>query len=230
MILKQNAILSIIFIVLLITSFIFVFSDGIPMLETSPDEITEGEETEEVDEREDKYITIEYLKNNYSVYRGNAEGYGGELVIDLVFDNDNIIDIIIVKDSETESIAEPAFEKLIEDMLEKQSPEVDIVSGATDTSKAMIEAVKKAKGKSTEILLGQAEGYGGELIVKVILEEDEIIDIFVVEDSETDSIAEPAFEKLIEDMLKKQSPEVDIVSGATDTSEAMIEAVKKTLE
>ncbi len=137
---KQNFLSSLFFIVLLLVAFLFIFSDGIPMLETVP----EDEVDEEIEDVKEVDLTEDYLKQGYNIYRGSAEGYGGEMVIDVVFNNGEIIDIIIVKDSETDRIAEPAFEQLIEDMLEKQSPDVDIVTGATDTSKALMEAVEKA--------------------------------------------------------------------------------------
>ena len=80
------------------------------------------------------------LKNGtYSAY---AQGYGGEFKVDVVFKDDKIADIYVNEHNETPSIGGVAIEQLINKMKEKNSYEVDIVSGATRTSSAMIEAVK----------------------------------------------------------------------------------------
>ncbi|MFW6270683.1 MAG: FMN-binding protein, partial [Bacillota bacterium] len=70
------------------------------------------------------------------------------------------------------------------------------------------------------------EGMHGDIKVEVAVEEGNITDIEVVEHSETEDIAEPAFEELIEDMKENQEVEVDTVSSATLSSEGLIEAVK----
>jgi len=43
---------------------------------------------------------------------------------------------------------------------------------------------------------------------------------------ETPGISDPAIEEIPKRMVKTNSPEVDIVSGATKTSNGIIEAVK----
>ena len=169
--------------------------------------------------------------------RGIAEGFGGELAVDVRIDNGDIAGIEIAQHSETPSIADSAFEELIYAVIETQSTEVDVVSGATKTSEAFLQAIRQALGELNaeiptpgDIFRGIAEGFGGELVVDVQLENGSIADIQVAEHSETASIAEPAFEELIYAVIETQSTEIDIVSGATKTSEAFLRAVQQALD
>ncbi|WP_081453747.1 FMN-binding protein [Eremococcus coleocola] len=52
--------------------------------------------------------------------------------------------IINFRESETEIFTSDASKKVIQSIIEKHSPDVDVISGATMTPKAIIDAVKKA--------------------------------------------------------------------------------------
>ena len=71
-----------------------------------------------------------------------------------------------------------------------------------------------------------AQGYGGEFKVEVVFKDDVISDIYVKEHNETPSIGGVAIEQIITKMKEKNSYQVDVVAGATRTSNAMIDAVK----
>ncbi len=73
-------------------------------------------------------------------------------------------------------------------------------------------------------------GYGGEFKIKVVLKEDKIEEIEILEHNETKGVGTLAFEYVVEQILDKQTTEVDGVSGATLTSNAIKEAVNKSLE
>lgn len=55
-----------------------------------------------------------------------------------------ILFIINFRESETEIFTSDASKKVIQSIIEKHSPDVDVISGATMTPKAIIDAVKKA--------------------------------------------------------------------------------------
>lgn len=78
--------------------------------------------------------------------------------------------------------------------------------------------------------LATAKGYGGDFEVKVTLRDDKIIDIQTSEHHETPSIGGVAIEQMIENMKKENRCDVDIVSGATKSSQAMIEAVSDAMK
>src|SRR5690606_11104509 len=117
-------------------------------------------------------------------YRASADGFGGELVIDVTVEGGKIADIEVVESQETRVNADTAFKELIPAIIEAQGP-VEAVSGATFTSKALLEAVEKAVSGVTEaskaagpfaILVedgtyrGSADGFGVELVIDVTVE------------------------------------------------------------
>ncbi|HPT82512.1 MAG TPA: FMN-binding protein [Limnochordia bacterium] len=167
------------------------------------------------------------------VYVGRAQGFGGEVVVDVTISGGRITAIAVRPHDETPFIAGPAIETLVAKMIETQSPEVEAVSGATYTSNALIAAVKqavrKAEGFKDGVYTGTAEGFGGPLTVEVTVANGAIAKVVVLENSETPFIAEEAFKKLPEAIVANQSWDVDVVSGATYTSKAIIAAVEAAL-
>jgi uncharacterized protein with FMN-binding domain len=132
-------------------------------------------------------------------------------------------------------------------MIEKQTLDVDAVSGATFTSEGIINAVKDAlmpfavrKDEAsgpvdiTKLPDGTYEGSGkglfGPIKVSVTMQGGKITDIKVLEHKETAGISDPAFTYVPKDIIEKQTLDVDTVSGATFTSEGVIEAVKNALQ
>lgn len=73
-------------------------------------------------------------------------------------------------------------------------------------------------------------GYGGDFEMTVIIKDDKITDITVGENDETPSIGGVAIEQLITNMKEKQSDDIEIVSGATKTSQGMINAYQDILK
>ena len=78
------------------------------------------------------------------VFTGAAMGMGGELTVELTIDKGAMTDLKVTKHAETAGIADPALEQVPAAILEAQSVEVDSVSGATITSKAIMDATAAA--------------------------------------------------------------------------------------
>lgn len=72
-------------------------------------------------------------------------------------------------------------------------------------------------------------GYGGDFDMKVTIKDDKILDVIVGENNETPSIGGVAIEQLILQMKEKQNNDIEVVSGATKTSNGMINAYKEIL-
>lgn len=70
---------------------------------------------------------------------------------------------------------------------------------------------------------------GGDVKVKVTMDGDKIAKIEVLSHNETAGISDPAFAAIPDAIIAAQSTTVDAVSGATKTSEALIEAVNDAL-
>ncbi|MPW27023.1 FMN-binding protein [Alkalibaculum sp. M08DMB] len=73
-------------------------------------------------------------------------------------------------------------------------------------------------------------GIHGEIKVEVTVEGESISDISIISHNETEGIGTIVFDKYPELIIEAQSTEVDNISGATVTSEALKEAVSNALE
>lgn len=74
-------------------------------------------------------------------YTAVVEGFGGDMEVAVTFVGGNITDIEIVEDNETPFIAANAFKQVIPAIIDAQSTDVEVVSGATVTSEAVMAAV-----------------------------------------------------------------------------------------
>lgn len=113
----------------------------------SEDTSTETAVTERADENEKVEDTKEEETKEVEVdpdaTEGTAKGYKGEVVAHVSFDGDKISNIH-VDHHETEGLGAAAIDKMVPQIIENQSVNIDSVSGATSSSKALIEAVSAA--------------------------------------------------------------------------------------
>lgn len=77
-------------------------------------------------------------------YTAEAEGYHGQIKLDVTFDENSISSINIVEDHETEGIGHEALPMMVERIIQAQGTGVDAVTGATVSSAAMKQAVNNA--------------------------------------------------------------------------------------
>lgn len=78
--------------------------------------------------------------------------------------------------------------------------------------------------------IGEAEGYHSTLKVEVIVDEKHILSIEILEQEEAPIIADAVKSKIPPKVIKKNSTDVDIVSGATYTSKNLLKAIDQALE
>jgi uncharacterized protein with FMN-binding domain len=77
-------------------------------------------------------------------YYNEQEGYYSTLKVSVVVDAYRIKEIQVISHEEPEILAEIVFDKLPRKMIKANSTEVDVVSGATYTSRALLDAVAEA--------------------------------------------------------------------------------------
>lgn len=77
---------------------------------------------------------------------------------------------------------------------------------------------------------GQAEGYHSIIEVEVEVDEYNILEITIVSHEEPDILADIVMDKIPKQVIKKNSTDVDIVSGATLTSERLLLAIENALK
>jgi uncharacterized protein with FMN-binding domain len=100
----------------------------------------EGNNTETNKEASTPAENITYKDGTYE---GVGEGMN-EIKVSVEVTGGKIAKVTITKQEETADIAKPALEKIPAAIVAKNSPDVDVVSGATRASEGIIEAVKNA--------------------------------------------------------------------------------------
>lgn len=159
------------------------------------------------------------------VYSASAEGYQSAVHVEVTVTDGRISDIAVTEHDETAQIAEPAFAELIETILSTGSVDVEVVSGATLSSEALLKAVRSALGILPPLedgtYQGTAAGYQSDIKVEVTIADGTITAVRVLEADETPGIADPALETIPQAIVDAQRTDVDAVSGATVTSEAI---------
>ena len=183
-------------------------------------------------------------------YEASSEGYGGLLTVRITIENGKLTDIKIISHNETEEYFKKAL-AVIDEILKKGSVNVDSVSGATISSNAIKDAVakalqkagskekikektkkkdsKKVEGLKDGEYLGSANGYGGILTVKVTIKNGKISAIDVISQNETPAYFRRAY-AVINQILRTGSVNVDSVSGATVSSNALKMAVANAIQ
>lgn len=81
---------------------------------------------------------------NDGTYEGTGKGMNGDVTVSVEVKDGKISAVNVLSHEESEGISDPAIEQVPASIVEKNSTEVDTVSGATNTSKGIIEAVNKA--------------------------------------------------------------------------------------
>ena len=225
--LKKNIYLGIFFGVLLVFSFIFIYGIEdyqMPTPAAEPEIAVVEEEPEE----------------DVASFTGTGEGYGGEMTVEVFLDEGEIVDIKVVEHQETEDFAIPAFEDLTQAVIEAQSTDVDLISGATASSEGFLAAVADALARAEiddpeeepdeeVVYTGTAEGFIDDITVEVTVLDGKITAIEIIEHDETPDYFDDAVPAITDRIIEAQSTEVDIVSGATGTSEGIMAAVDNAL-
>lgn len=175
-------------------------------------------------------------------YTASEMGMLGDVTVTLTVDADRITDVQI-EGNETEGIGSKAIDELPAAILEAQSAQVDAIAGATITSNAIRAAVEnclaQAKGESAAAApiaytpgtyTASAIGRDDYVTVEVTFSEDRIEAVNVVEQHETAGVSDLPLAKIPADIVEYQSLGVDVVSGASVTSRAILTAVADAVE
>jgi uncharacterized protein with FMN-binding domain len=230
-----------------------------PVLAAIPERLeanTTEDETVAEAEEEATALSTELLPYEDGVYTGSAQGYGGLITVQVTIESGRITDIqILDASSETASFFNRA-KTLVETVLTKQTWEVDTVSGATYSSKGILGAIQNAlTGEKvaneapvtttptklvTEsfsapaaykdgVYTASAQGFGGLITVQVTITNGVISDVTILDaSSETGSYFARA-KAVVSSVVSSGSPNVDTVSGATYSSNGILNAIKRAL-
>ncbi len=75
-------------------------------------------------------------------YTATGEGNYGEIPVTVTFSETEILSIVVGDNEETPDIAKPVFEKIPEEILKGQTLHVDVIAGATNSSKGLLAAIE----------------------------------------------------------------------------------------
>ncbi|GIM28448.1 hypothetical protein CPJCM30710_11140 [Clostridium polyendosporum] len=176
------------------------------------------------------------------VYTGKGKGYKPDLTVMVTIKDNKIIKIDLGPNDETPGYFKNVWPLLPNQMIAKQSADVDAVSGATRSTNGVINAVKDALRQSKLALTaepvapykdgtysGAAKGYKDGLNVNVTVKDNKIEKIDLGDNNETPSYFKKAWPIVPEAIIKDQKLNVDTVSGATRSSNGIMAAVKDAL-
>lgn len=184
------------------------------------------------------------------------QGYDGYITYNLAVDGEGVIlGLLIISHSETpgigdiittDSFKEQFIGKSYEDPI-TAGEDVDIVSGATVSTSAMISSVRRVAGVIAEKYLGQekdtidiaaipdgiyqgsAPGLAGPLTVEVEVAGGVIVSIEVLEHSETPTYFIESYPLIPERIIAEQQLDVDTETGATLSAGSIVDAVRAAL-
>lgn len=90
----------------------------------------------------------ENIKYIDGIYEGEADGYGGTVIVQVSIENDTLKELNIISAEKEDKAYFDAAIAVIDSILEKQSTNVDTVSGATFSSNGIIHATENALRKA----------------------------------------------------------------------------------
>lgn len=93
-------------------------------------------------------IANQYLTGDHQYIGVSSAGIGGKTVVRVTYENGTIEQVEVLSNFESEDVGQKAIEELPEQMVAKNTYEVDAVSGASASSRAIKEAVKNAIEKA----------------------------------------------------------------------------------
>lgn len=82
-------------------------------------------------------------------FEGEAKGANGLIKVEVTVKKDKIENIKVIESSETDGVSDLALKQIPDAIIKDQGLDVDAVTGASSTSKAVVDAVKNALEKSS---------------------------------------------------------------------------------
>ena len=178
-------------------------------------------------------------------YSATEQGFGGDVTVDMTIAKGKISEVSITGDKETPGLGQAALNPLAEAIIEAQSAEVEGVSGASYTSKAVKAAAAKtlaaARGEEPEGAgdVALADGtYNAEtwsfspnfkMELQLVVKDGRFSSIEVTGGNDTKPILQSVLDLMVPRMIEAQSLSVDSITGATTSSNAVKAAAEDCL-
>ncbi|MCC8150295.1 MAG: FMN-binding protein [Lachnospiraceae bacterium] len=239
---------------------IFTYTPTVYEVQAMPDQETVDADVSEEDasEETDGEIVQGSFALDDGIYYGSGTGYAGKISVAVTIASQTITEISVTEVEADDSAFFNRAKGVIDEIISTQTLEVDVVSGATYSSRGIISAVKNALygeeddgeiaadsasaglGSTTVTeaadaaayqdgtYYGSATGFAGTITVEVVITDGKIASIRIVSHSDGSSYMSKA-SALLDSIVSTQSTNVDTVSGATYSSVGLINAVRSAL-
>lgn len=182
-----------------------------------------------------------------ATYMGTAQGFGGDVTAYVTVNEDGRIEAVSVSGpNETVGKGSLAIEQLPEQIVLANGTQVDAVAGVTVTSHAILAAVDSALADRVEaegapadreivytpgVYTGRGFGFCSYVTVETEFSRNEILSVRVTDNGgETPYLRDLCAEKIPSQIVENQSLNVDVVTGATWGSNAVINAVAQCVD
>lgn len=222
-----------------------------------PSPKTESADTTAEDTAEETALEGQVFDLPDGIYEGTGTGFAGKITVAVEIKDKKIVAITVLNVEADDAAFFNRAKGVIDRIIQSQNLDVDVVSGATYSSRGIISAVKNAltgekdSGKTAEnpgkgegsttvaevadaaaykdgTYYGSATGFAGPIKVKVVISGGKIASIEIVSTSDGSSYISKA-SAITGKIVSSQSTNVDIVSGATYSSVGIINAVRNAL-
>lgn len=222
-----------------------------------PSPKTESADTTAEDTAEETALEGQVFDLPDGIYEGTGTGFAGKITVAVEIKDKKIVAITVLNVEADDAAFFNRAKGVIDRIIQSQNLDVDVVSGATYSSRGIISAVKNAltgekdSGKTAEnpgkgegsttvaevadaaaykdgTYYGSATGFAGPIKVKVVISGGKIASIEIVSTSDGSSYISKA-SAITGKIVSFQSTNVDTVSGATYSSVGIINAVRNAL-
>ena len=222
-----------------------------------PSPKTESADTTAEDTAEETALEGQVFDLPDGIYEGTGTGFAGKITVAVEIKDKKIVAITVLNVEADDAAFFNRAKGVIDRIIQSQNLDVDVVSGATYSSRGIISAVKNAltgekdSGKTAEnpgkgegsttvaevadaaaykdgTYYGSATGFAGPIKVKVVINGGKIASIEIVSTSDGSSYISKA-SAITGKIVSSQSTNVDTVSGATYSSVGIINAVRNAL-
>ena len=222
-----------------------------------PSPKTESADTTAEDTAEETALEGQVFDLPDGIYEGTGTGFAGKITVAVEIKDKKIVAITVLNVEADDAAFFNRAKGVIDRIIQSQNLDVDVISGATYSSRGIISAVKNAltgekdSGKTAEnpgkgegsttvaevadaaaykdgTYYGSATGFAGPIKVKVVISGGKIASIEIVSTSDGSSYISKA-SAITGKIVSSQSTNVDTVSGATYSSVGIINAVRNAL-
>ncbi len=180
------------------------------------------------------------------VFYGEAPGFTPDNLVrvSLTLDEGRITRVEASAEGDPVDYVQPALLELSRRAVDFNTGQLDVIAGATLTSRGFMRALRMALDQAAGDLppavlarvsgtfYGEGEGFSNASPVRVslTLQDGRFVALEAVGEHETEPYATLAFEALRERALAANSAEIDVYTGATWTSRGFIEALRQALD